>query len=144
VAAATLTAQKPPDLLVLVSAAFSLAAATFFPALVLGVFWLRANRWGAAAGMLAGLGVTVFYMATTDPWARRLLGLHGPIDLWWGIQPVSAAVFGVPVGFAVIAIVSLLTPKPAPAEQALARQIRYPADSLSTIQPSQEPPPRAP
>jgi cation/acetate symporter len=144
VAAATLTAQKPPDLLVLVSAAFSLAAATFFPALVLGVFWLRANRWGAAAGMLAGLGVTVFYMATTDPWARRLLGLHGPIDLWWGIQPVSAAVFGVPVGFAVIAIVSLLTPKPAPAQQALARQIRYPADSLSTVQPPQEPPPRAP
>jgi len=128
VAAAAVTAQRPPDLLVLVSAAFSLAAATFFPALVLGVFWPRANRWGAALGMLAGLGLTAFYIATTDPWARGLLGVRGPIELWWGIQPISAAVFGVPVGFAVIIVVSLLTGRPGPPQQALVQRIRYPAD----------------
>ena len=43
-------------------------------------------------------------MATTDPWLHGLLGLSTPIALWWGIQPVSAAVFGVPLGFAVILI----------------------------------------
>src|SRR6185369_8962585 len=52
--AAYVTAQKPGDILLLVSAAFSIAASAFFPALVLGVFWRRANRWGAACGMVAG------------------------------------------------------------------------------------------
>jgi cation/acetate symporter len=55
-------AQKPADILFLVSAAFSFAAAAFFPALVLGIFWKRANRWGASLGMAAGLGVTFYYM----------------------------------------------------------------------------------
>ena len=128
-AAAAVTAQKPPDLLLLVSAAFSIAAATFFPALVLGVFWARANRVGAALGMLAGLGVTSFYMATTDPWLRSLIGLDGidsPIRLWWGIQPVAAGIFGVPVGFAVIVFGSLLTKPPSPAQHDLALRIRFP------------------
>ena len=49
-AAAYVAAQKPADILFLVSAAFSFAAAAFFPALVLGVFWKRANKWGALAG----------------------------------------------------------------------------------------------
>ncbi|MDE2159547.1 MAG: cation acetate symporter, partial [Burkholderiales bacterium] len=60
VAAATVASQKPADILFLVSAAFSFAAAAFFPALVLGVFWKRANRWGASLGMLAGLGTTFY------------------------------------------------------------------------------------
>ena len=46
-AAAAVAAQKPADILFLVSAAFSFAAAAFFPALVLGIFWKRANKWGA-------------------------------------------------------------------------------------------------
>ncbi|HMO47335.1 MAG TPA: cation acetate symporter [Rubrivivax sp.] len=129
VAAAAVTAQRPPDLLVLVSAAFSLAAATFFPALVLGVFWPRANAPGAAAGMLAGLTLTAYYIATTDAWVRALFGASGPVELWWGIQPASAAVFGVPAGFAVIVIVSLLTQRPGPQQQALVQRIRYPADA---------------
>ena len=68
--AATVAAQKPADILFLVSAAFSLAAAAFFPALVLGIFWKRANKWGATLGMIAGLGITFYYMATTQPWLR--------------------------------------------------------------------------
>ena len=62
-----------------VSAAFSLAAAAFFPALVLGIFWRRANRAGAAAGMLAGLGVCAWYMATNLPLLRAWLGITRPL-----------------------------------------------------------------
>ena len=129
-AAAAVTAQKPPDLLVLVAAAFSIAAATFFPALVLGIFWARANRAGAALGMLAGLGVTSYYMATTDPWLRGLIGVESPIRLWWGIQPISAGVFGVPAGFATIVVASLLSKAPSAAQDDLAHRIRYPAAVL--------------
>ena len=126
-AAAAVTAQKPPDLLLLVAASFSIAAATFFPALVLGVFWARANLWGASLGMLAGFGMTVYYMATSDPWLHGLLGLHSPIRLWWDIQPVSAAVFGVPAGFAVIVVASLLTRAPGIRQLQLVQTVRYPA-----------------
>ncbi|MCX7222698.1 MAG: VC_2705 family sodium/solute symporter, partial [Burkholderiales bacterium] len=63
-AAAYVAAQKPADILFLVSAAFSFAAAAFFPALTLGIFWKRANQWGAVAGMIGGLGITFYYMVT--------------------------------------------------------------------------------
>ncbi|MEY2890797.1 MAG: hypothetical protein RJA98_705 [Pseudomonadota bacterium] len=126
-AAAAMAAQKPADILFLVSAAFSFAAAAFFPALVLGIFWKRANKWGACLGMVAGLGTTMFYMATTHPWLRSVCHITGPIELWWGIQPISAGVFGVPVGFAVIIVVSLLTPKPSAKALALVDFVRYPS-----------------
>jgi cation/acetate symporter len=110
-AAAYVAAQKPADILFLVSAAFSFAAAAFFPALVLGIFWKRANRHGAASlGMVAGLGITFYYMVTTQPWLRGVFGVTSPVELWFGIQPISAGMFGVPLGFAVIIIVSLVTP----------------------------------
>ncbi|MDR6858032.1 sodium:solute symporter family protein [Variovorax guangxiensis] len=124
--AAAVAAQKPADILFLVSAAFSFAAAAFFPALVLGIFWKRANRWGASLGMMAGLGVTFYYMATTQPWMRSVFGVTSPIELWWGIQPISAGLFGVPVGFAVIIIVSLLTGEPKKETQELVEHVRYP------------------
>jgi cation/acetate symporter len=126
-AAAYVAAQKPADILFLVSAAFSFAAAAFFPALVLGVFWKRANKWGASLGMIAGLGITFYYMVTTQPWLRGLFGVTKPIELWWGIQPISAGLFGVPLGFAVIIIVSLLTGKPSQETQDLVEHVRYPS-----------------
>jgi cation/acetate symporter len=125
-AAAYVAAQKPADILFLVSAAFSFAAAAFFPALVLGIFWKRATGTAAIMGMAAGLGVTCYYMAITQPWLRALLGLHGAPELWWGILPISAGVFGVPVGFAVMVVVSLLTPPPPPPVQDLVEYVRYP------------------
>jgi len=128
-AAASVAAQKPADILFLVSAAFSLAAAGFFPALVLGVFWKRANAMGACLGMIAGLGVTFYYMATTQPWLRGVFGVTSPIadNIWWDIAPISAGTFGVPVGFAVIIIVSLLTREPDAATQELVEHVRYPS-----------------
>ena len=125
-AAASVAAQKPADILFLVSAAFSFAAASFFPALVLGVFWKRANKWGATLGMIAGLGITFYYMATTQPWLRGIFGVTSPVELWFGIQPISAGVFGVPLGFAVIIIVSLFAPAPSKAVQDLVEHVRYP------------------
>jgi cation/acetate symporter len=127
-AAAAVASQKPADILFLVSAAFSFAAAAFFPALVLGVFWKRANKWGATLGMILGLGTTFYYMATTQPWMRGIFGVTSPIadNTWWGISPISAGLFGVPLGFAVIIIVSLLTPAPGREVQELVEHVRYP------------------
>ncbi|MFO1325508.1 MAG: sodium:solute symporter family protein [Burkholderiales bacterium] len=137
-AAAYVASQKPADILFLVSAAFSFAAAAFFPALVLGIFWKRANKWGAILGMIAGLGITFYYMVTTQPWMRGLFGVTSPINdnIWWGIQPISAGLWGVPLGFAVIIIVSLLTPSPDRDTQELVEHVRYPnlaGDTVNTI-----------
>ncbi|MBL0920377.1 MAG: cation acetate symporter [Hydrogenophaga sp.] len=125
-AAAYVAAQKPADILFLVSAAFSFAAAAFFPALVLGIFWKRANGIAASLGMVAGLAVTFYYMATTQVWLRGIFGVTSPIELWWGIQPISAGLFGVPIGFAVIILVSLVTPAPNKKIQDLVEHVRYP------------------
>jgi cation/acetate symporter len=128
IAAASVASQKPADILFLVSAAFSFAAASFFPALTLGIFWKRANKWGATLGMLAGTGVTFYYMATTQPWLRSVFGVTSPIadNTWWDINPISAGIFGVPLGFAVIIIVSLLTPAPDQETQELVDHVRFP------------------
>ncbi|MFW2355719.1 sodium:solute symporter family protein [Hydrogenophaga sp.] len=126
-AAAYVAAQKPADILFLVSAAFSFAAAAFFPALVLGIFWKRATGIAASVGMVAGLGITVYYMVTTQPWMRGIFGVTSPIELWFGILPISAGVFGVPVGFAVIILLSLVTPAPSRKVQQLVEHVRYPS-----------------
>ena len=125
-AAAAVASQKPADILFLVSAAFSFAAAAFFPALVLGIFWKRATGIAASLGMVAGLGITFYYMVTTQPWLRGVFGVTSPIELWFGIQPISAGVFGVPLGFAVILLVSLFTPAPDKKTQELVEHVRYP------------------
>ncbi len=124
--AAYVAAQKPADILFLVSAAFSFAAASFFPALSLGIFWKRANGIAAILGMVSGLGVTFYYMLTNQPWLRATFGITSPIELWWGIDPISAGVFGVPVGFTVIILVSLVTPRPGQKAEDLVEYIRYP------------------
>jgi cation/acetate symporter len=125
-AAAYVASQKPADILFLVGAAFSFAAAAFFPALTLGIFWKRATKWGAVLGMTSGLGITMYYMVMTQPWLRSVFGVTSPVQLWAEIQPISAGVFGVPLGFAVIIIVSLLTPEPRKDIQELVDHVRYP------------------
>jgi cation/acetate symporter len=125
-AAAYVASQKPADILFLVSAAFSFAAAAFFPALTLGIFWKRANKYGAVVGMIGGLGITFYYMVMTQPWLRGVFGVTSPVELWYGILPISAGVFGVPLGFALIIGVSLLTPAPRKDIQELVDHVRYP------------------
>ncbi len=134
-AAAWVAAQKPADILFLVGAAFSFAAASFFPALVMGIFWKRATKAGACLGMVSGLAVTGYYMIMTQPWLRGVFNVTSPVELWWGIQPISAGIFGVPVGFAVLILVSLVTPAPKKEIQELIDHVRYPTlrgDTLNT------------
>ncbi|MDD2880650.1 MAG: VC_2705 family sodium/solute symporter [Rhodoferax sp.] len=107
--AAYVAAQRPADILFLVSASFSLAGAAFVPAMILGIFWKRATRQGAISGMLVGLSLTLYYMVINAPVVRSVLGLWGP-GLWFDIEPVSAGVFGVSAGLIVTVVVSLLTP----------------------------------
>jgi cation/acetate symporter len=93
------------------------------------VFWKRTTGIAASIGMVAGFAVTFWYMITTHPWLREVFfgtPRSAPQDLWWDIQPISAGVFGVPVGFAVILIVSMLTPAPSRETQELVESVRYP------------------
>ncbi len=109
------------DILSMVSAAFSLAASTLFPALVLGIFWKRANQQGAIAGMLTGFLVCLIYLVQTSP----ALG-GSAANQWFHIAPVSAGIFGVPAGFCAMLVVTLLTPAPPAAIQALVDDLRQP------------------
>jgi cation/acetate symporter len=129
--AALVAQQAPADILFLVAAAFSLAAAGFFPALVLGIFWKRTTGIAASLGMIAGTGITFYYMTLTQVWLREVFyGIPRSVpttpDLWWDIQPISAGLFGMPVGFAIIVIVSLITPAPKREVQDLVSSVRYP------------------
>ena len=119
--AAYAASLKPADILSLVGAAFSLAASTLFPALVLGIFWKRANQAGAIAGMVTGFFVCIYYMVSTHP-------LFGGVSAnqWWHIAPISAGVFGIPTGFIAIAAVSLMTSAPDPRTAELVDYIREP------------------
>jgi cation/acetate symporter len=133
--AAWVTSLKPGNILFLVGAAFSMAASVFFPALVLGVFWKRANKWGAIAGMVGGLGMCLYYMIHTYPQFIIWFGTT-KMDLWWGIQPISAAVFGAPFGMLVLIVVSLLTPSPDKQTQEFVEHVRYPnlaGDTVETL-----------
>ncbi|MEW5892659.1 MAG: VC_2705 family sodium/solute symporter [Pseudomonadota bacterium] len=122
IVAAYTASLKPGDILFLVGAAFSLAASAFFPALVLGVFWKRANYAGAVAGMIVGLGVCMYYMFTT----YEFFG-GSAANEWFGIKPISGGVFGMPAGFLTMFIVSLLTKAPAKEIQDLVDHVRYPS-----------------
>ena len=100
----------------LVAWAFSLAGASFFPALVMGIWWKRANKAGACWGMAVGLGITAYYMI-----GSRFYGVS-----WFGTQTIASAIFGLPAGFLTIWIVSLLTAPPPKEVQDLVVNVRYP------------------
>jgi cation/acetate symporter len=124
--AAAIASTRPADILAVVTAAFSIAGSTFFPALVAGVFWRRANRAGALAGMLTGLTVCVIYLVIAHPGLRALVGLPGPAMLVWGIQPASAGLFGVPAGALALVLVSLMTAAPGQRARDLIALLRSP------------------
>ncbi len=108
------------NILFLVDAAFSLAASSLFPALVLGVFWKRTTQ----RGVVAGLVMCVYYIVSTYPFFVQLTGFAGV--RWFGIEPISSGVFGVPAGFAVAIVVSLFDHKPDAYTRALVDYIRHP------------------
>ncbi|MDZ4255695.1 MAG: sodium:solute symporter family protein [Sulfuritalea sp.] len=119
--AAYVTSLKPGNILFLVGAAFSLAASGFFPALVCGVFWKRANYLGAVLGMSLGLGVCGYYMYLTYPF----FGVNA--SLWWDINPIAAGTFGIPAGFLGIIIGSLISAAPPKEITEMVDHVRYPS-----------------
>jgi cation/acetate symporter len=125
--AAVAAAQRPASILPMVAWAFSIAASAFFPALVLGIFWERANRAGAIAGMGVGLLLTGYYLVRVECDSLPWLGLHDiGMAPWFGIQSVSAGVFGVAAGFLTIIGVSLLTAPPSQDCRELVQRVRLP------------------
>lgn len=115
---AAYTASLKLDIILsLVAWAFSIAAATFFPALVLGIFWKRANSQGAVAGMIVGLGLCLYYLAGV-----KFYGMTP----WFGVKDIAAGTFAIPAGFLTIILVSLVTPPPPKEVQELVEHVRYP------------------
>jgi cation/acetate symporter len=111
-----------------VAFAFGLAAASFFPILVLGIFWKRCNRQGAIAGLLTGLTFTfVMILLMRGHVALREFGVTEPvIDSFFGISAQGIGVVGMLLNFAVTYVVSRATPAPPVEVQNIVEQIRYP------------------
>ncbi|GAB6183033.1 VC_2705 family sodium/solute symporter [Thermodesulfovibrio hydrogeniphilus] len=104
----------------LVAWAFSLAAATFFPAVVLGIWDKRMNKAGAVTGMFVGLALTLYYMI-----GSRFYGVD-----WFGIKTVASGIFGLPANIIVALIVSRLTKSPEEDLQKFVDNIRYPKGAV--------------
>jgi cation/acetate symporter len=111
---------NPPGFVAqVVALAFGLAAASFFPILVLGIFWKNCTAAGATAGTITGLTVTMAYMIWT-------IDIYGNSDGLWGIPETGFGTVGMLINFAVTIVVSKFTTKPSPVMQELVEEIRYP------------------
>ena len=115
-----------------VALAFGLAASSLFPALMMGIFSTKVTREGAVAGMLAGIGITLFYvfqhkgiMFVAD-W--RYLEDWGS-NWFFGIEPNAFGVVGAMVNFAVAIAISQWTPAPPQRVRDLVEDIRVPVGS---------------
>ncbi|MEO0511638.1 MAG: sodium:solute symporter family protein [Planctomycetota bacterium] len=116
----------PPDYVAAtVAFAFGLAASSFFPAIILGIFTKRANREGVIAGMVSGIAFTMGYIVYF-----KFLG--GSQDDWWfnfgggGISPEGIGSVGMVVNFAVAFLVTHMTKEPPEEIQRLVEEIRVP------------------
>lgn len=112
---------NPPDYVAaLVAFAFGLAASSFFPAIILGIFSKRVNKEGAISGMVCGIGFTASYILYF-----KFLG--GKQEQWlWGISPEGIGTIGMLLNFAVTLVVSRFTPEPPESVKQQVEMIRYP------------------
>jgi cation/acetate symporter len=109
-----------------VAFAFGLAASSFFPVLLLGIFTKRMNRAGAIGGMLSGIGLTAGYIL----WFKFLHPeLSTPEHWWFGISPEGIGALGMALNFLVALVLSRLTAPPSRAIQQLVEDIRVPKGS---------------
>ncbi len=116
----------PPGFVAQVVAfAFGLAAASFFPILVLGIFDKRTTKEGAIAGMLLGIGVTSTYIL----WFRFVDPSAGADQWFFGISPEGIGTVGMLLNFAVTMTVSRMTPPPPDEVLSLVEEIRLPSGS---------------
>lgn len=105
-----------------VAFAFGLAASSFFPAIILGIFSKRTSREGAIAGMLTGIFFTAAYII----WFRFLNREAGPDQWLFGISPQGIGSIGMVLNFIVTLLVSRFTPPPPDSVQQAIDRIRYP------------------
>ena len=106
-----------------VAFAFGLAAASFFPVLILGIFWKRMNREGAISGMVTGLLFTAAYIS----YFKFVNPESSQPEAWWlGISPEGIGTLGMLINFAVSILVSLFTPPPPDSIRQLVEDIRIP------------------
>jgi cation/acetate symporter len=113
----------PPGFVAQVVAfAFGLAASSFFPVLVLGIFNRRVNKQGAIAGMVSGLLFTALYIV----WFRFVDPSAGAEQWWFGISPEGIGSLGMMLNFAVMLTVSHLTPPPSEEVRTMVEELRLP------------------
>jgi cation/acetate symporter len=113
---------NPPGFVAQVVAfAFGLAASTFFPAIILGIFSKRANREGVVSGMLAGLIFTTSYIV----YFKFMGGM--PNQYWFGISPEGIGTLGMMINFVVSIGISQMTPPPPQEVQEMVDSIRIPS-----------------
>ena len=122
---------NPPDFVAAVVAlAFGLAAASFFPAIVLGIFYKKMNKEGAIAGMIVGISLMVFYIlkykfGIFDGGKSAVAALKS--EWWFGISPEGFGTIAMIVNFAVAIIVNSFTPEPPEDVQEIVENIRIPS-----------------
>ena len=116
---------NPPDYVAAtVALAFGLAAASFFPAIVMGIFSKRTNKQGAVTGMIAGLLLTLFYILK---FKFGFFGSDAKEDWWFGISPEGFGTVGMLFNFVISIIVSRLSPEPPTDVQEMVEEIRLPS-----------------
>ncbi|MCX2719067.1 sodium:solute symporter family protein [Lentiprolixibacter aurantiacus] len=116
---------NPPDFVAAtVALAFGLAAASFFPAIILGIFYKKMNKEGAIAGMLVGIVIMSIYMLK---FKFDLFGGGTQEDWWFGISPEGFGTVAMLLNFAVSIIVSRFTPNPPAGVQNIVEHIRIPS-----------------
>ncbi|MDF2180011.1 cation acetate symporter [Aliiglaciecola sp. CAU 1673] len=120
---------NPPGFVAQVVAfAFGLAASSFFPAIIMGIFYKRMNKEGAIAGMLSGITFTaayIIYFKFIDPAANT------PANWWFGISPEGIGTLGMMLNFAVALVVNRFTAEVPADVQEMVESIRYPKGSGS-------------
>jgi len=129
VVAAGLAGLNPPGFVAqVVALAFGLAASSFFPAIILGIFDKRMNKEGAITGMIVGIVFTASYIIYFKP---QLGGPGLPENFWWGISPEGIGTLGMILNFVIALIVSRFTIAPPMEVQELTERIRTPRGSVS-------------
>ncbi|MDA7798592.1 cation acetate symporter [Flavobacteriaceae bacterium] len=116
---------NPPDFVAAtVALAFGLAAASFFPAIILGIFTKKMNKEGAISGMVVGIVVMLFYMLKFKfDW----FGGGTKEDWWFGISPEGFGTVAMIINFTVSIIISKFTPEPPKEVQEIVANIRIPS-----------------